>query len=96
MWSFQGWAFVGWKSVKQASFLKGFIEATPKGKFVVIDMSVHGEGEWQKVCTTYSTITTRCIVYREHLKEYDYNTPVFLTVGGNSLSYEDSFYIHTV
>ena len=38
VWSFQGWAFVDWKSIQQGSYLKGFIEAAPKGKFVVIDM----------------------------------------------------------
>lgn len=38
----QGWAFVGWSSAKQASSLKSFIDATPKGKFNVIDMSVNG------------------------------------------------------
>jgi len=48
IWSFQGWAFVGWKSVDQGDSLRGFVEATPEGKFVVIDMSVHGEGEWEK------------------------------------------------
>merc|ERR1719253_619459 len=48
IWSFQGWAFVKWNSDKQGSELKGFIEATPKDKFVVIDMSKNGEGEWQK------------------------------------------------
>eukprot|EP00041_Stephanoeca_diplocostata_P034371 m.1169532 g.1169532 ORF g.1169532 m.1169532 type:complete len:497 (+) comp24509_c1_seq11:1832-3322(+) len=48
IWSFQGWAFVGWSSAKQASNLRSFIDATPKGKFNVIDMSVNGEGEWKK------------------------------------------------
>jgi hypothetical protein len=48
VWSFQGWAFVGWKSQEQAQSLRGFIDATPKNKFVVIDMSVNGEGEWKK------------------------------------------------
>ena len=48
IWSFQGWAFVGWKSVDQGDSLRGFVEATPEGKFVVIDMSTNGEGEWEK------------------------------------------------
>ena len=48
IWSFQGWAFVGWNSVDQGDSLRGFVEATPSGKFVVIDMSVNGEGEWEK------------------------------------------------
>jgi hypothetical protein len=48
IWSFQGWAFIGWKSDKQGSFIKGFVDAVPKGKFVVIDMSTDGDGEWKK------------------------------------------------
>jgi alpha-N-acetylglucosaminidase len=47
IWSFQGWAFVGWKTQQQASSLKSFVDATPKGKFNVIDMSVNGKGEWK-------------------------------------------------
>lgn len=48
IWSFQGWAFIGWHTPQQAAFLKGFIDATPKGKFSIIDMSTNGEGEWLK------------------------------------------------
>jgi hypothetical protein len=48
IWSFQGWAFVGWKTKEQASSLKSFIKATPKDKFNIIDMSVNGDGEWKK------------------------------------------------
>ena len=48
IWSFQGWAFISWTTPKQGSYLKGFVEATPPGKFVVIDMSTNGEGEWRK------------------------------------------------
>eukprot|EP01065_Artemidia_motanka_P029639 TRINITY_DN35724_c0_g1_i1.p1 TRINITY_DN35724_c0_g1~~TRINITY_DN35724_c0_g1_i1.p1 ORF type:complete len:846 (+),score=277.66 TRINITY_DN35724_c0_g1_i1:58-2595(+) len=48
VWSFQGWAFVGWNTRKQEESLKGFIEATPAGKFNVIDMSTDGDGEWKK------------------------------------------------
>eukprot|EP00658_Telonema_sp_P-2_P047919 TRINITY_DN3647_c0_g1_i2.p1 TRINITY_DN3647_c0_g1~~TRINITY_DN3647_c0_g1_i2.p1 ORF type:complete len:691 (+),score=111.68 TRINITY_DN3647_c0_g1_i2:158-2230(+) len=48
IWSFQGWAFVGWNSREQAVSLKSFIDATPPGKFNVIDMSVNGDGEWKK------------------------------------------------
>ena len=48
VWSFQGWAFIGWKSEAQGEFINGFVEATPKGKFNVIDMSVNGAGEWAK------------------------------------------------
>jgi alpha-N-acetylglucosaminidase len=48
IWSFQGWAFVGWKTQQQASSLKSFVDAAPAGKFNVIDMSVNGKGEWRK------------------------------------------------
>ena len=48
IWSFQGWAFVQWTTNQQASALKSFIDATPVGKFNVIDMSVNGDGEWKK------------------------------------------------
>ena len=48
IWSFQGWAFVGWSGEEKASWLKGFTEAVPAGKFVVIDMSTNGDGEWKK------------------------------------------------
>lgn len=48
IWSFQGWAVIGWNKPKQAAFLKGFVDATPPGKFVVIDMSTNGKGEWHK------------------------------------------------
>ena len=34
--------------MEQASSFRGFVDAVPKGKFVVIDMSVNGEGEWKK------------------------------------------------
>lgn len=47
VWSFQGWAFVGWSTLQQASSLKSFIDATPAGKFNVIDMSTDGDGEWK-------------------------------------------------
>lgn len=48
IWSFQGWAFIGWSSQQQAESLKSFIDVTPEGKFNVIDMSTNGEGEWKK------------------------------------------------
>eukprot|EP01062_Namystynia_karyoxenos_P074682 TRINITY_DN7162_c0_g1_i1.p1 TRINITY_DN7162_c0_g1~~TRINITY_DN7162_c0_g1_i1.p1 ORF type:complete len:853 (+),score=247.35 TRINITY_DN7162_c0_g1_i1:791-3349(+) len=48
MWSFQGWAFVGWQSVAQEAALRGFVDSVPEGRFVVIDMSVNGDGEWKK------------------------------------------------
>eukprot|EP00756_Hemistasia_phaeocysticola_P064325 Hpha_TRINITY_DN7710_c0_g1::TRINITY_DN7710_c0_g1_i1::g.85521::m.85521/K01205/NAGLU; alpha-N-acetylglucosaminidase len=48
VWSFQGWAFVGWNTLQQESSLKGFVSAVPQGKFNVIDMSTDGSGEWKK------------------------------------------------
>ena len=48
IWSFQGWAIIDWDTVPQAESFSGFVAAVPQGKFVVIDMSVDGTGEWQK------------------------------------------------
>jgi hypothetical protein len=48
IWSFQGWAIIDWSNAAQAASFGGFVAAVPKGKFVVIDMSVDGTGEWQK------------------------------------------------
>ncbi len=48
VWSFQGWAIVGWNSWSQGSSMRGFVDSVPAGKFLVIDMSVNGEGEWQQ------------------------------------------------
>jgi len=47
LWSFQGWAFVDWSTEAQAASLKSFVDAAPPGKFVVVDMSVDGDGEWK-------------------------------------------------
>jgi alpha-N-acetylglucosaminidase len=47
-WMFQGFAFVGWDTAEQASYLKGFVDSAPRGKFVVIDMAYSPDGEWQK------------------------------------------------
>jgi alpha-N-acetylglucosaminidase len=46
--SFQGWAIVGWHTALQASQFSGFVHSAPADKFVVIDMSVDGSGEWQQ------------------------------------------------
>ena len=43
-----GWAIADWETHEQAQSLRGFIDAVPKDKFVIIDMSVDGKGEWQK------------------------------------------------
>lgn len=48
VWSFQGWAVVGWSTPEQAGILKGFVDSAPKDKFVVIDMSRNGDGEWKQ------------------------------------------------
>jgi hypothetical protein len=48
VWSFQGWAIIDWSTAAQASYFSGFVAAVPKGKFVIIDMSVDGSGEWSK------------------------------------------------
>ena len=48
VWSFQGWAVVGWDSSEQAGVVKGFVDSAPKGKLVIIDMSWNGEGEWKQ------------------------------------------------
>ena len=48
VWSYQGWAIVDWDSLDEAKTFKGFADSVPPGKFVVIDMSRHGEGEWKQ------------------------------------------------
>lgn len=48
IWSFQGFSFIGWNKPEEAQALRGFIDAAPKNKFVIIDMSYTGLGEWQK------------------------------------------------
>eukprot|EP00759_Apiculatamorpha_spiralis_P034366 PhF_6_TR35416/c0_g1_i2/m.51550/K01205/NAGLU; alpha-N-acetylglucosaminidase len=47
IWSFQGWAIIDWSTKEQALSFQGFVDSVPKGKFVVIDMSVDGSGEWR-------------------------------------------------
>ena len=53
IWSFQGWAFIGWNSIQDGGHIRSFVEATPAGKFSIIDMAPNGEGEWQKWGTNY-------------------------------------------
>jgi len=48
IWAFQGFSFIDWSSQEQGQALKGFVDAAPPGKFVVMDMSYTGGGEWQK------------------------------------------------
>jgi hypothetical protein len=47
-WMYQGFSFVGWDTAEQASFLKGFVDSAPPGRFMVIDMGYSPDGEWQK------------------------------------------------
>ena len=47
-WMYQGFAFVGWDTPEQASYVKGFVDSAPEGKFIVIDMAYSLDGEWQK------------------------------------------------
>ena len=48
VWMYQGFAFVGWDTPEQASYVKGFVDSVPEGKFIVIDMAYDLSGEWQK------------------------------------------------
>lgn len=48
IWSFQGWAIIDWNTAWQASQFQGFVDSAPAGRFVVVDMSVDGSGEWGK------------------------------------------------
>lgn len=48
IWSFQGWAIIGWNQHDQGESFRGFVDAIPDGKFVVIDMSTDGTGEWEQ------------------------------------------------
>jgi hypothetical protein len=54
VWSFQGWAIIDWDKPQQAASFGGFVAAVPNGKFVVIDMSVDGTGEWHVSVSTKS------------------------------------------
>ena len=53
IWSFQGWAIIDWDTADQGSAFYGFVDSVPRGKFVVIDMSVDGTGEWEKWGTNF-------------------------------------------
>ena len=46
-WMYQGFAFVGWSTPEQASYVKGFVDSVPEGKFILIDMEYSPEGQWQ-------------------------------------------------
>jgi hypothetical protein len=53
IWSFQGWAFIGWNSIQDGGHIRSFVEAAPAGKFSIIDMAPNGEGEWLKWGTNF-------------------------------------------
>jgi hypothetical protein len=46
-WIYQGFAFVGWNTEVQASYLKGFVDSAPKNRFIVLDMGYSQDGQWQ-------------------------------------------------
>jgi alpha-N-acetylglucosaminidase len=46
-WMYQGFAFVGWNTKEQASYLRGFVDSAPKNRFVVLDMGFSQDGQWQ-------------------------------------------------
>ena len=50
VWSFQGFAFIGWSGAKKAAALSGFISAAPKGKLVIVDMDVSRSGAQTRPC----------------------------------------------
>ena len=56
VWSFQGFAFVGWSTDEKAAWLKGFIDAVPDNHFNVIDMGYSGSGEWHKAFFSLSPL----------------------------------------
>lgn len=61
-WAFQGYAIgvAGWSlfyipTPQGLSQLKGFVTAAPKGKFLLIDMSADGTGQWRNFLGTWET-----------------------------------------
>lgn len=50
IWSFQGFAFIGWETPEQAAYLKGFVDSVPsQDHFVIMDMSYDpSKPEWFK------------------------------------------------
>lgn len=47
VWMYQGFAFVGWNTKEQASYLKGFVDSAPANRFIIIDMGYTQDGQWQ-------------------------------------------------
>jgi hypothetical protein len=47
VWSYQGFAFAEWQGPDQGGYIDGFVAAVPRGKFVVIDMTLDGAGQWR-------------------------------------------------
>lgn len=48
VWSYQGWQIRNWKTASEGAFVKAFVDATPPGKFVIIDMDEQGQGQWHQ------------------------------------------------
>lgn len=48
IWSYQGFAFAEWSGRQQGGDLRGFVEGVPPGKFVIIDMTIDGAGEFSQ------------------------------------------------
>jgi alpha-N-acetylglucosaminidase len=46
-WMYQGFAFVGWDTEEQASYLRGFVDSAPANRFIIIDMGFSQDGQWQ-------------------------------------------------
>jgi Alpha-N-acetylglucosaminidase (NAGLU) tim-barrel domain/Alpha-N-acetylglucosaminidase (NAGLU) N-terminal domain len=46
-WMYQGFAFVGWNTKEQASYLRAFIDSAPKNRFIILDMGYSPDGQWQ-------------------------------------------------
>lgn len=46
-WMYQGFAFVGWDTTEQASYLRGFVDSAPANRFIIIDMGFSQDGQWQ-------------------------------------------------
>ncbi|KAG7360271.1 alpha-N-acetylglucosaminidase (NAglu) tim-barrel domain containing protein [Nitzschia inconspicua] len=46
-WLYQGFAFVGWNTAEEASYLKGFVDSVPANRLIIIDMGYSPDGQWQ-------------------------------------------------
>ncbi|KAG7350630.1 alpha-N-acetylglucosaminidase (NAglu) tim-barrel domain containing protein [Nitzschia inconspicua] len=46
-WLYQGFAFVGWNTEEEATYLKGFVDSVPANRLIIIDMGYSPDGQWQ-------------------------------------------------